>query len=125
VYTNNSHSETQRSRIHPCHPLPTVLCQPHVLSFHTLAHSFALTKKSTLLFSCSSALFCKNTRGGGMPSLSSRGLMKQYAATNVSLTGSLSRRTLPPVASHESLVTSAPVAAFPPGCYDLVFHDSC
>src|SRR5712664_1952071 len=42
VCTNNSHFETQRSRIHPCHPLPTVLCQPHVLSFHTLVHSLAL-----------------------------------------------------------------------------------
>src|SRR5438309_7558588 len=31
-----------------------------VLSFHTLAHSFALTKNSTLLFSIVSALFAQN-----------------------------------------------------------------
>ena len=38
-----------------------------VLSFHTLAHSFALTKNSTLLFSTDSALFAKkNTGVGGM-----------------------------------------------------------
>ena len=34
------------------------------LSFHTLAHSFAPRKKSTLLFSIHSALFVKNTRVG-------------------------------------------------------------
>jgi hypothetical protein len=35
-----------------------------VLSFHTLAHSFALTQNTTLLFSSDSALFAQNTRGG-------------------------------------------------------------
>src|SRR5216683_379238 len=35
-----------------------------VLSFHTLAHSFALTKNSTLFFSSASALFAKNHPGG-------------------------------------------------------------
>ncbi len=35
------------------------------LSFHILAHSFALTKTSTLLFSIASALFAKNHRGWG------------------------------------------------------------
>src|SRR5439155_18608808 len=34
------------------------------LSLHTLAHSFAPRKKSTLLFSIHSALFVKNTRVG-------------------------------------------------------------
>src|SRR5882762_4731257 len=34
--------------------------------FHSLAHSFALPKKSTRLFSCNYALFAKNT-GGGVP----------------------------------------------------------
>src|SRR2546421_2367325 len=38
-----------------------------VLSFHTLAHSFALTKNSTLLFSSDSALFAQNNRGWGIP----------------------------------------------------------
>src|SRR6266571_4635494 len=36
-----------------------------VLSFHTLPHSFALVKNSTLFFSCSSTLFAQNTRRGG------------------------------------------------------------
>ena len=37
-----------------------------VLSFHTLAHSFACSKNSTLFFSRDSALFAQNT-GGGVP----------------------------------------------------------
>ena len=37
----------------------------YLLSFHTLPHSFALTKNTTLLFSVNSALFSKNTRGWG------------------------------------------------------------
>jgi hypothetical protein len=40
------------------------------LCFHILAHSFALTKNSTLLFPNTSALFHKNTRGGGTLRLS-------------------------------------------------------
>src|SRR5712664_375625 len=36
-----------------------------LLSFHILAHSCAHTKNSSLLFSTASALFAKNTRGGG------------------------------------------------------------
>src|SRR5713226_8478978 len=47
---------------------------PQVLSFHTLAHSFAhfciffaLTKNSTPLFSIVSALFAKNHPGWGTP----------------------------------------------------------
>ncbi len=39
-----------------------------VLSFHTLVHSFARDKNSTLFFSGASALFRKNTRGWGIPS---------------------------------------------------------
>jgi hypothetical protein len=38
-----------------------------VLSFHTITHSFARTKNSTLLFSSDSTLFQKST-GGGYPS---------------------------------------------------------
>ncbi len=37
--------------------------QTQVLYFHTLPNSFALVKNSTLLFSCNSELFAKNTRG--------------------------------------------------------------
>ena len=37
------------------------------LSFHILAHSFALGQSSTLLFSIDSALFAENTRGWGTP----------------------------------------------------------
>jgi len=38
-----------------------------VLSFHTLAHSFALIKNSTLFFSIASALFAKKPPGVGYP----------------------------------------------------------
>ena len=42
------------------------------LSFHILAHSFALSQNPTLLFSSNSALFRKNTRGWGcLPPLQS------------------------------------------------------
>src|SRR6266581_163172 len=44
--------------------VPTFPSYP--LSFHTLPHSFALTKNSTPLFSCNSELFAKNTRGVGV-----------------------------------------------------------
>ena len=37
------------------------------LSFHSVPHSFALTKTSTRLFSSDSALFAKNARGWGIP----------------------------------------------------------
>src|SRR5216684_9343964 len=40
VCTSNSHSGTHRSRNYLCHRLPTVHRRTHVLSFHTLAHSF-------------------------------------------------------------------------------------
>src|SRR6266581_3024671 len=50
----------------PCPPIP-LSC--YSLSFHTLAHSFALTKTSTLLFSMTSALFAKNHPGWGEGSL--------------------------------------------------------
>src|SRR6266849_4935816 len=33
--------------------------------------------------------------------------------------------SLPQVADHGTRVTLPPVAAFPSGCYDLVFHDPC
>jgi hypothetical protein len=42
------------------------------LSFHILAHSFALKEKSTPLFSSVSALFRKNTGGGVPPPFASR-----------------------------------------------------
>jgi hypothetical protein len=38
---------------------------PYFLSFHILAHSFALTENSTRLFSSDSALFAKNHPGWG------------------------------------------------------------
>src|SRR5438876_5399733 len=43
--------------------------ETQVLSLYTVAHSFALSKKSTVLFSSNSALFRKNTRGWGVPLL--------------------------------------------------------
>jgi len=42
---------------------PVFLDLLDLLSFHILAHSFAPTKNSTLLFSIDSALFAKNTGG--------------------------------------------------------------
>jgi hypothetical protein len=39
----------------------------YLFSFHTLAHSFALIKDSTLLFSSDFALFAKNHPGWGYP----------------------------------------------------------
>src|SRR5712664_3085246 len=45
-------------------PLPTRHFT-QVLSFHILAHSFALIKISTLLFSSDSELFAQNTQGWG------------------------------------------------------------
>ena len=43
------------------------LLPAYPLSFHILAHSFALDKNTTLLFSIVSALFGKNNRGWGYP----------------------------------------------------------
>src|SRR6266704_2341700 len=61
----------------PCPPIP-LSC--YSLSFHTLAHSFALTKTSTLLFSMTSALFAKNQPGGRDP------FSKQNQACRITLT---------------------------------------
>src|SRR5207247_1843312 len=41
--------------------------------FYTLAHSFAVSKMSTPLFSIDSALFAQNTRGWGYPASSDNG----------------------------------------------------
>jgi hypothetical protein len=56
----------------------------------------------------------------------------KHNATKMSLTGGFSRRSLPrvtgpprPCRGHESPVTFLQVAALPPRCYDLVFHDPC
>ncbi len=55
------------------------------LSFHTLAHSFARIKITTLLFSCASALFAQNNRGWGyLPSLPSP---RRLAAAGLHLPG--------------------------------------
>src|SRR5260370_23577525 len=48
-----------------CSPLLYFLYLIYLLYFLLFAHSFAQTKISTLLFSCNSTLFHKNTRGGG------------------------------------------------------------
>src|SRR5713101_8321721 len=58
VCTNNSHFGTCESPI-----IPHLNTQ--VLSFHTLAHSFAPDKKLSRLFSGDSALFDQNTGGWG------------------------------------------------------------
>jgi hypothetical protein len=60
---------------------------PYPLSFHILAHSFALLKISTLLFSMASALFAKkkHTRGGVRVSLQEEGLLNTATASSRSL----------------------------------------
>jgi hypothetical protein len=52
-----------RSDVPTCFPT-------YPLSFQTLAHSFALNKNSTLLFSSNSELFCKNHPGWGEGAIS-------------------------------------------------------
>jgi hypothetical protein len=46
-------------------------------------------------------------------------------ATNMSPVRGLPCRSLPLVEDCGTCVTLPPVAAFPAGCYDLVFHDPC
>jgi hypothetical protein len=45
---------------------PSTVFPSYPLSFQTIAHSFALTQNSTLLFSSASALFAKNHPGWGV-----------------------------------------------------------
>jgi hypothetical protein len=61
------------------------------LFFQALAHSFALTENSTLLFSSNSTLFAKNTRGWG-----------HVQPARSSLRRTLGRRSLPRITGHES-----------------------
>jgi hypothetical protein len=122
VYTNNSHSGTQRLRA--CHSLPAVRCQPHALSFHTLAHSFASLQNSTPSFSSDSTLFAKNHPGWGYPQLSPR-LERNSLIANIDSSFGLPCRFLPQDTHPGSRVTPLPVAALSPECYDLVFHDPC
>ena len=58
------------------------MCQ--LLCFHILPHSFARPKITSPFFSCDSALFHKNTRGGGIPLFLSRNKMKPQTADSVS-----------------------------------------
>jgi hypothetical protein len=67
-----------------------------VLSFHTLANSFAFRKNSTLFFSCDSKLFRKNTRGGVPHPLTTSNAERQLQFFQS------------PVTSHQSPVTSFP-----------------
>ncbi|SRR5216684_2038590 len=73
VCTNNSQSGTRYSLI-------STLRRTQVLSFHTLAHSFAQSKITTLFFSSDSALFAQNTRGWGTPFLLSSRLASPEAS---------------------------------------------
>src|SRR5260370_7394914 len=72
-----------------CH---SSLAETQVLSFHTLAHSFAPTKNSTRLFSIDSALFAKNHPGWGRIANASRRdfLPTRRPPPKVSLTSSTS-----------------------------------
>ena|SRR5882762_1557240 len=104
-----------------CSPLESPLTYP--LSFHALAHS--LRQWGTVIAFVFRILHTLSASTGCTPPLNSSRTKMKPIATNVSLTGALPRRTFPPLTSHESPVTSTLVAAFPPGCYDLVFHDPC
>jgi hypothetical protein len=53
-------------------PLLCFLYLSYPLYFQSLAHSFALKKMSTLLFSISSALFAKNHPGWGLSKVHSQ-----------------------------------------------------
>jgi len=107
-------------------PLSLVPLSPihYPFSFHTLAHSFALTKNSTPLFPSNCALFAKNHPGWGYAPLSPK-LKTSTMAANMSPS-----RRLPAAFLHEPRIARTPVtlptvAAFPSGCYDLVLHDPC
>jgi len=60
VCTNNSQFGTHHLSLITCYYI-------QVLSFQTLAHSFALTKITNHFFSIGSALFAKNHPGGSTP----------------------------------------------------------
>jgi hypothetical protein len=70
--------------VHTCRRLKMFPNYP--IYFHILAHSFALTKNSTLLFSSASALFPENHPGWGYPPFPaldrSRGLSRSEPVTN-------------------------------------------
>src|SRR5438093_4483104 len=59
VYTNNSHSGSHQVQPRGTRHSSLVTCT-QVLSYHSVAHSFALEQVSTLFFSSDSALFAKN-----------------------------------------------------------------
>jgi hypothetical protein len=85
-----------------------------------------LHKPKTQLF-CFHALphsLQKTARGGGTPPLSRR-LKLKSTSTELSPSCGQPGRYLPQVTDHGTRVTLPPVAALPPGCYDLVFHDPC
>src|ERR1700737_3091161 len=65
VYPSPAHNHPQRVHARTRQRFDVFPSYP--LSFHTLAHSFALNKRSTPLFSDVSALFAKNQPGWGYP----------------------------------------------------------
>jgi hypothetical protein len=66
------------------------------LCFHTLTHSFATHKTLSHLLSGISALFGKNTRGGGRPPALSRTIRYPLLTTHYSLLTMLSQNFYPP-----------------------------
>src|SRR5207249_1458085 len=75
-----------------------------VLSFHTLAHSFAFIKNSTLLFSCASALFAQNHPGGGCSPQSPVALMNFVCAEP---TAALRCTQFPPLGGFHATIIMA------------------
>src|SRR6266568_7810192 len=62
---SSGRSTLQPSGVPTFKPFDVPTFPSYPLSFHTLPHSFALTKNSTPLFSWNSGLFAQNIRGGG------------------------------------------------------------
>ncbi len=72
LLTPARHSARVRMNINPRHL--------RFLCFHTLTHSFALSKTLSPIVSCPSALFAQNTRGGVPPLSSYRPAKYSYPA---------------------------------------------
>jgi hypothetical protein len=78
-------------------------------------------KRLTVSLNPLDATLTKN-KGVGVSVMVNQKSNKNHCSERPSERGSTSPR---PCRGHESKVTSPCVAAFPPECYDLVFHDPC
>ena len=102
-----------RGHCHPC--LKSFSCNTYGLL------ASVANKRLTVSLSPLDATLTKN-KGVGVSVMVNQKSNKNHCSERPSERGSTSPR---PCRGHESKVTSPCVAAFPPGCYDLVFHDPC